>query len=222
MAAVRVGGAAPTNRAPSKTPDDDDTLSKFFIPGFAVIALVALASIGYEIYGKLPSEAELSAINGLYLVSAEQINKVLDETPLPKEVFSDNAATAKHWRANSTTSMWSLQNRDLHNNDLQYLRLSATTVVEGKGIRIKYDVLPPEQPVSFNVSLGVTATSAFADYYKAGLEEQIQSKMTKRAFSKTNIYPAFLKLAAAMPQIAKDNISALDDENAGRTGSRNR
>lgn len=216
FAKVSGSGSAGGTRDRSQASEDDNSSSTFYVIAIAALAVIGLGSAVFGVYGGLPSTAEISAANGLYLMTAEQVNQILDKTALPKEVFGDNAETAKHWRGSATTSMWSLQGRDLQDRELQYLRLSATTIAEGNGIRVKYDVLPPETPVPMQVSQGVTATGPYRAYYLAGLEEQIQSKLTSRPFSKANISGAFLTLATSMPQMVRDATDAMDAEYSAR------
>jgi hypothetical protein len=119
----------------------------------------------------------------LYPASLDQVSKVLDKTELPMMVFGARAANAKHWRVNAATTMWALEN-DSH---VELLRLSATTIADGKGTRIHYDVLPPESSVRDQVAQGLKENGAYRDLYRSALAEQIDAKLTKREFAIRNI-----------------------------------
>ena len=118
-----------------------------------------------------------------YPASPDQVSKVLDQTELPMMVFGARAANAKHWRANAATTMWALES-DSH---VELLRLSATTIAEGKGTRIHYDVLPPESSVRDQVAQGLKENGAYRDLYRSALTEQIDAKLTNREFALQNI-----------------------------------
>ena len=118
-----------------------------------------------------------------YSASPAQVSKVLDQTSLPMMVFGARAATARHWRVNAATSMWALES----DSRVELLRLSATTIVEGKGTRIRYDVLPPESSVRDQVAKGLKENGAYRDLYRSALAEQIDAKLTNREFAIKNI-----------------------------------
>ena len=118
-----------------------------------------------------------------YPASPDQVAKILDQTGLPMMVFGARAANAKHWRVNAATTMWALES-DSH---VELLRLSATTIVEGKGTRIHYDVLPPESSVRDQVAQGLKENGAYRDLYRSALAEQIDAKLTNREFAIQNI-----------------------------------
>jgi hypothetical protein len=118
-----------------------------------------------------------------YPASPDQVSKVLDKTELPMMVFGERAANAKHWRVNAATTMWALEN-DSH---VELLRLSATTIADGKGTRIHYDVLPPESSVRDQVAQGLKENGAYRDLYRSALAEQIDANLTKREFAIRNI-----------------------------------
>jgi hypothetical protein len=118
-----------------------------------------------------------------YSVSPDQVSKVLDQTELPMMVFGARAANAKHWRVNAATTMWALES-DSH---VELLRLSATTIAEGKGTRIHCDVLPPESSVRDQVAQGLKENGAYRDLYRSALTEQIDAKLTNREFAIQNI-----------------------------------
>ena len=79
--------------------------------------------------------------------------------------------------------MWALES-DSH---VELLRLSATTIAEGKGTRIHYDVLPPESSVRDQVAQGLEENEAYRDLYRSALAEQIDAKLTNREFAIQNI-----------------------------------
>lgn len=118
-----------------------------------------------------------------YPASPDQVSKVLDQTELPMMVFGERAANAKHWRVNAATTMWALES-DSH---VELLRLSATTIAEGKGTRIHCDVLPPESSVRDQVAQGLEENEAYRDLYRSALAEQIDAKLTNREFAIQNI-----------------------------------
>ena len=118
-----------------------------------------------------------------YPASPDQVSKVLDQTNLPMMVFGERAATAKHWRVNAATTMWAIES-DGH---VELLRLSATTIAEGKGTRIHYDVLPPESSLRDQVAQGLEENGAYRDLYRSALKEQIDAKLTNREFAIQNI-----------------------------------
>src|SRR3981081_1320893 len=110
----------------------------------------------------------------LYPASLDQVSKVLDQTELPMMVFGARAANAKHWRVNAATTMCAL----LSESHVELLRLSATTIAEGKGTRIHCDVLPPESSVRDQVAQGLKENGTYRDLYRSALAEQIDSKRT--------------------------------------------
>jgi hypothetical protein len=118
-----------------------------------------------------------------YAASPDQVSKVLDQTNLPMMVFGERAATAKHWRVNAATTMWAIES-DKH---VELLRLSATTIADGKGTRIHYDVLPPESSVRDQVAQALKENGAYRDLYRSALAEQIDAKLTNREFAIQNI-----------------------------------
>ena len=118
-----------------------------------------------------------------YAASPDQVSKVLDQTNLPMTVFGARAATAKHWRVNAATTMWALES----DSRVELLRLSATTRADGKGTRIHYDVLPPESSVRDQVAQALKENGAYRDLYRSALAEQVDAKLTNRAFAIQNI-----------------------------------
>ena len=114
-----------------------------------------------------------------YAVSPDQVSKALDQTNLPMMVFGERALNARHWRVNAATTMWALES-DSH---VELLRLSATTMADGKGTRIHYDVLPPESSVRDQVAQGLKENGAYRDLYRSALAEQVDAKLTNREFA---------------------------------------
>jgi hypothetical protein len=154
----------------------------------ACLAAIGLAVILGGCQGKDP----------FYAASPDQVSKVLDQAGLPMMVFGERAASAKHWRVNAATTMWALQS-DSH---VELLRLSATTIAEGKGTRIHYDVLPPDSSVRDQVAQGPKENGAVRDLYRSALAEQIDAKLTNREFAIQNIAAeAALVTLAALPHI---------------------
>jgi hypothetical protein len=118
-----------------------------------------------------------------YAVPPDQVSRALDQTTLPIMVFGEWALNTKHWRVNAATTMWALES-DSH---VELLRLSATTIAEGKGTRIHYDVLPPDSSVRDQVAQGLKENGAYRDLYRSALAEQIDAKLTNREFAIQNI-----------------------------------
>lgn len=133
-----------------------------------------------------------------YPTSPDQVNTVLDQTELPIVVFGERAATAKHWRVDAATTMWALES----DSRLELLRLSATTIAEGKGTRIHGEVLPPEGSVRDQVAQGLKENGAYRDLYRSALMEQIDAKLTNREFAIQNISVDTARVAlGALPHI---------------------
>jgi hypothetical protein len=118
-----------------------------------------------------------------YQASPDQVSKVLDQTNLPVMVFGARAANARHWRVNAATTMWALES----DSRVELLRLSATTIAEGKGTRIHYDVLPPDSSIRDQVAQGLKENGAYRDLYRSALAEQVDAKLTNREFALQNI-----------------------------------
>jgi hypothetical protein len=118
-----------------------------------------------------------------YAASPNQVSKVLDQTGLPMMVFGERAANAKHWRVNAATTMWAIES----DSRVELLRLSATTIADGKGTRIHYDVLPPESSVRAQVAQALKENGAYRDLYRSALAEQVDAKLTNRKFAIQNI-----------------------------------
>ena len=118
-----------------------------------------------------------------YPASPDQMSKVLDRTELPIVVFGERAVTAKRWRVNATTTMWALES----DSRIELLRLSATTIADGDGTRIHYDVLPPESSLREQVVQGLRENGAYRDLYRSALAEQIDANLTNREFAIQNI-----------------------------------
>ena len=118
-----------------------------------------------------------------YPASPDHVSKVLDRTELPMMVFGERAATAKHWRVDAATTMWALES----DSQVELLRLSATTIAEGNGTRIHYDVLPPKSSVRDQVAQGLKENEAYRELYRSALAEQIDAKLTNRDFAIQNI-----------------------------------
>jgi hypothetical protein len=114
------------------------------------------------------------------------VNETVDESELPKMVFGDRAATARHWRLNQDTSAWALENED---GD-EYMRLTAKTTADGKGTRIHYETVAPPGENQKKVEEFFKNNSAMVDTYTAALAEQIDSALTRRPFSIANIMGA--------------------------------
>ena len=94
--------------------------------------------------------------------------------------------------------MWALES-DSH---VELLRLSATTMADGKGTRIHYDVLPPESSIRDQVAQGLKENGAYRDLYKSALAEQVDAKLTNRAFAIQNIAVQAARVTiAALPHI---------------------
>jgi hypothetical protein len=141
-------------------------------------ATACLAAIGLAVM--------LSGCQGkdpFYSASPAQVSKVLDQTSLPMMVFGARAATARHWRVNAATSMWALES----DSRVELLRLSATAIADGKGTRIRYDVLPPESSARDQVAQALKENGAYRDLYRSALAEQIDAKLTNREFAIKNI-----------------------------------
>ena len=135
-----------------------------------------------------------------YAVSPDQVSKVLDQTGLPMMVFGARAANAKHWRVNAATTMWAIES-DSH---VELLRLSATTIADGKGTRIHYDVLPPDSSVRDQVAQGLKENGAYRDLYRSALKEQVDANLTNRAFAIGNIAVEAARVTLAeLPNIRK-------------------
>jgi non-homologous end joining protein Ku len=94
--------------------------------------------------------------------------------------------------------MWAL----VSDSRVELLRLSATTIAEGKGTRIHYDVLPPESSVRDQVAKGLKENGAYRDLYRSALAEQIDAKLTNREFAIQNIAVAAARVTlGALPNI---------------------
>jgi hypothetical protein len=133
-----------------------------------------------------------------YPAPPDQVNKVLDRTNLPMMVFGERAATTKHWRVNSATTMWAIES----DSRVELLRLSATTIAEGKGTRIHYDVLPPNSSVRDQVAQALKENGAHRDLYRSALAEQVDANLTNRPFAIANIaVPAARVTLAALPHV---------------------
>ena len=156
------------------------------------LGTVVLAAIGFAALFGGSGNKDL-----FYAIPVDQVNRTLDQMALPKEVFGYRVKTSKHARLNASTSLWSLQN-----DNVEYLRLTATTTADGNGTRVRMDVLAPEKPVSVDIAQGIKASNGFGDYYKAGLAEQIDAKLTNREFSKLHISGDFARLTlGVLPNI---------------------
>ena len=145
-----------------------------------------------------------------YAAAPDQVSKVLDRANLPMMVFGERAATAKHWRVNAATTMWALEN-DSH---IELLRLSATTIAEGKGTRIHCDVLPPESSVRDQVAQGLKENEGYRDLYRSALAEQIDAKLNNREFAMRNISVETARVVlATLPHIREmlDNAGKEDE-----------
>ena len=135
-----------------------------------------------------------------YAVSPGQVNDVLDQTYLPLMVFGEYALNAKHWRVNGATTMWALQS-DSH---VELLRLSATTMADGKGTRIHYEVLPPESSVRDQVAQRLKENGHYRDLYRSALAEQVDAQLTNRAFAIGNIAAEVARVTLVeLPNIRK-------------------
>lgn len=133
-----------------------------------------------------------------YAASPDQVGRVLDQTDLPMMVFGERAATAKHWRVNAATTMWAIES-DKH---VELLRLSATTIADGKGTRIHYDVLPPDSSIRDQVARALKENGAYRNLYRSALAEQIDAKLTNREFAIRNISAEAAQVTlAALPHI---------------------
>jgi hypothetical protein len=154
-----------------------------------------------------------------YALPAQAVASVIDQTSLPIMVFGDKAATAKHWRVDAKTSMWAFQNAE----EVELLRLSATTIAEGDGTRVHIDVLPPESPIHDQVEQGLKENAAYRDLYTAALAEQINADLNNRVFNIGNIAGAAAHVTlAALPHIregmenAAEEFHKRDQENIDR------
>jgi hypothetical protein len=135
-----------------------------------------------------------------YAIAPDQVSKALDQTSLPIMVFGEWALNTKHWRVNAATTMWAIEN-DSH---VELLRLSATTRTDGKGTRIHYDVLPPEGSARALVAQRLKENGHYRDLYRTALAEQVDAKLTNRAFAIGNIAAAAARVTLAeLPNIRK-------------------
>jgi hypothetical protein len=140
-----------------------------------------------------------------YSAPPHQVNKVLDQTNLPMMVFGARASNAKHWRVNAATTMWAL----VSDSHVELLRLSATTIAEGKGTRIHYDVLPPDSSVRDQVAQGLKENGAYRDLYRSALAEQVDAKLTNREFAIQNIAADAARVTlGALPHIKESMANA--------------
>ena len=135
-----------------------------------------------------------------YAVAPDQVSRVLDQTNLPMMVFGEWALNVKHWRVNAATTMWALEG-DSH---VELLRLSATTIADGKGTRIHYDVLPPESSVRDQIAQRLKENGHYRDLYRSALAEQVDAKLTNRAFAIGNIAAEVARVTLVeLPNIRK-------------------
>ena len=133
-----------------------------------------------------------------YPASPDQVSKVLDRTELPIVVFGERAATAKRWRVDAATTMWALES----DSQVELLRLSATTIADGNGTRIHYDVLPPESSLREQVAQGLEENGDYRDLYRSALAEQIDANLNNREFAIQNIYVEATRVTLwALPNI---------------------
>jgi hypothetical protein len=154
----------------------------------ACLAAIGLAAMLAGCEGKDP----------FYQASPVQVSKVLDQTRLPMMVFGERAASARHWRVNAATTIWAIES----DSRVELLRLSATTIADGKGTRIHYDVLPPESSVRDQVARALKENGAYRDLYRSALAEQIDAKLTNREFAMQNIAVHAARVTiAALPHI---------------------
>jgi hypothetical protein len=144
----------------------------------------------------------------VYPLPVAKINKVLDEAALPLEIFADRALNAKHWRENSSTSVWAVQG----DNDVELLRLIATTSSENGGARIHFEVQAPPGPNFETVNKRLEENSGFSDLYRAALAEQIDANINNRAFSLGEVSPAIARVTlAALPNL-RDQFKRAEQE----------
>jgi hypothetical protein len=145
--------------------------------------------------------------DAFYPATPDEVSKILDQTQLPIVVFGERAATAKHWRVNAATTMWALESE----SEVELLRLSATTMAEGKGTRIHLDVLPPESSVRDQVAQGLKENDDYRDLYRSALAEQIDANLNNREFAIQNISAEATRVTLwALPSIREryDNAEA--------------
>lgn len=118
-----------------------------------------------------------------YAFTPRHVQDVIDVAELPSNVFGDQAVVAKHWRANSDTTMWTLQSTDGN----EVLRLSATIASESSGTRVRVDALPPVGVNHDQIAKVLAARGRYYKLYTSALAEQIEADLTNRDFKLTNV-----------------------------------
>jgi hypothetical protein len=149
----------------------------------------------------------------LYQQTSAQVSAVLDKADLPAMVFGVKALSARHWRADNNTSIWALQSDD----KVELLRLSASTIKEGNGTRVRYDVLPPEGALREQVSTRLKESGAFRNLYLAALAEQIDANLNNRKFDISRISSETARVTLEeLPHFREAAEAAVADNNRRR------
>jgi hypothetical protein len=127
----------------------------------------------------------------VYPLGVAKVIALLDGLELPEIVFDERVATAKHWREDATTLMWSLHSED----DGEVLRLSVSASAADKGTRLKVEALPSSAQMHNLASQRPKVSPVYADLYRSALLEQVDARLNDRPFSMNNISRATARVA---------------------------
>ena len=143
----------------------------------------------------------LDVRDGVYAMPVANVNEVIDRTDLPMMIFADRAMSAKHWRADASTSVWAV----LGHGDVEILRLHATTVAEGEGVRVHIEALPPPGELHDQVAQGIKQNGSNIDLMTTALAEQIDANLNGREFDLKRISPAIGRVVLlALPHLREN------------------
>jgi hypothetical protein len=169
---------------------------------------LAIGGIFAALIGALMLGVFETSTDRVYPLAPAKINKILDEATLPPEIFANRALSAKHWRENTSTSVWAL----LGDNDVELLRLIATTKAENDGARVHFDVQAPPGANYETVNKSLEGNSAISDLYRAALAEQIDANIKNRDFSLAQVSPAIARVTlTALPHL-RDQLKRAEQE----------
>ena len=141
------------------------------------------------------------APTGVYAMPPAQALAILDRTELPPSIFGDFKPAMRHWRPDYATSMWA----QLGDGDIELQRFRASLTPEGEGVRVRVEALPPKGKLHDEAAASQNADPEYAEYLTAALAEQIDAKLTGRAFDPKRLAPAFARLQiASIPRIRRN------------------
>ena len=178
---------------------------------FRLISLFFAAAVAAMLF--LPHGAPPS---GVYAMAPAQALAILDRVDLPPAIFGDVKSEMRHWRPDKATSMWAR----VGDGSVELQRFKASLTPEGEGVRVQVEAQPPEGKLHDETAASMKDDSAYSDYQAAALAEQIDAKLTGRAFDMRRLAPAFARVQiASIPRIRAmgDAAAKINDQRVSDT-----